>query len=119
MQRICDGFAAAHEIEIKLELRKVFDVLVNDEALAHEAIGIAKDLLPEEDVYLKQSISMASEDMADLLAAVPGAYFTLGHAGDLPVHHPSFLLDEAILPLGASLLAHIVEKRGDQRSSRI
>lgn len=53
---------------------------------------------------------MASEDMAELLSRVPGAFLFLG-AGDVargltaPHHHPSFDVDESVLPTGAELLA--------------
>jgi metal-dependent amidase/aminoacylase/carboxypeptidase family protein len=54
---------------------------------------------------------MGSEDFADMLRAVPGAYFWLGHEGSVPVHNPGFVLDDAILPIGASLFSRIVETR--------
>ena len=40
-------------------------------------------------------------------SAVPGAYFWLGHAGSTPVHNPGFVLDDEILPVGASLFARL------------
>jgi hippurate hydrolase len=55
---------------------------------------------------------MGSEDMADLLRVVPGAFFNLGHGMGVPVHNPGFLFDDTILPVGASVLAHLVESRG-------
>ena len=57
-------------------------------------------------------LTMGSEDMADLLRAVPGAFFTLGHAGNVPLHNPGFVFDDAILPVGASLFARLVQTRG-------
>ena len=50
-----------------------------------------------------------------MLAAVPGAYFTLGHSGTVPLHNPGFIFDDAILPTGASLFARIVETRAGPR----
>ena len=55
---------------------------------------------------------MGSEDFADMLAVVPGAYCTIGHAGDVPLHNPAFVLDDDILPVGAALMARMVEMRG-------
>ena len=46
-----------------------------------------------------------------MLKAVPGAYCTLGHKGSIPVHNPGFILDDDMLPVGASIMARIVEKR--------
>ena len=54
---------------------------------------------------------MGSEDFADMLRVVPGAYAWVGHAGNVPVHNPGFVLDDGILPVGASLLARLVETR--------
>ena len=54
---------------------------------------------------------MGSEDFADMLFKVPGVYCTVGHAGSIPPHNPGYVLDDGILPVGASLLARIVEKR--------
>ena len=54
---------------------------------------------------------MVSEDFADMLHVVPGAYFWLGHTGLIPLHNPGFVLDDAILPVGASLFARLIETR--------
>ncbi len=54
---------------------------------------------------------MGSEDFADMLQAVPGAYFWVGHDGSVPVHNPGFVLDDKILPIGASMFARIIETR--------
>jgi len=52
-----------------------------------------------------------SEDFADMLKAVPGAYCTLGHKGTVPLHNPAFIFDDDMLPVGASIMARIVERR--------
>ena len=54
---------------------------------------------------------MGSEDFADMLQRVPGAYMLGRPCGHVPVHNPGFILDDGILPVGASILARIVEKR--------
>lgn len=43
--------------------------------------------------------------------AVPGAYFWIGHDGSMPVHNPGYILDDKILPIGASMFARIIETR--------
>lgn len=42
---------------------------------------------------------------------MPGAYCTVGHKGGIPVHNPAFILDEEVLPVDASIMARIVERR--------
>ena len=52
-----------------------------------------------------------SLDFADMLKIVPGAYCIVGHAGTVALHNPAFKLDPEILPIGASVMARMVEKR--------
>jgi hippurate hydrolase len=54
---------------------------------------------------------MGSEDFADMLRVIPGAYCTVGHAGTVPLHNDAFFLDESILPVGASIYAKLIERR--------
>ena len=53
-----------------------------------------------------------SEDFSDMLKVVPGAYCNIAHGGSLPLHNDGFILDDGILPIGASIYARLVEKRG-------
>ena len=34
---------------------------------------------------------MGSEDFADMMQVVPGAYFWIGHEGSIPVHNPGYM----------------------------
>ena len=112
MAEICDGFARAHGAQIRLDRRNVFDVLVNSAAHAEHMLAAARELTGDGKSRQKDSLVMGSEDFADMLRLVPGAYCTIGHSGDVPLHNAGFVLDDAILPLGAALLARMVETRG-------
>ncbi len=46
-----------------------------------------------------------------MLRVVPGAYCTVGHAGAMPLHSDHYVLDDDILPVGASIYARLVERR--------
>jgi amidohydrolase len=111
MQALCDGLARAHGVEIRLDMRNGFDVLENDLALAQAMIAEAQALVGEQ-AALKTDLVMGSEDFADMLQVVPGAYCTVGHGGWVPLHNAGFVLDDAMLPLGAALFARMVEARG-------
>jgi hippurate hydrolase len=54
---------------------------------------------------------MGSEDFADMLHAVPGAYVWLGQTPGAALHNAGYNFDDEVIPLGASLLARIVERR--------
>ncbi len=111
MQALCDGFAAAHDVEIALDLRNVFDVLVNDAALADAYVEAARDIVGEDQARADDLPTTGAEDFADMLKLVPGAYCSLGHIGTLPLHNPGFVMGEEILPIGASIMARIAERR--------
>ncbi|MBD9375634.1 amidohydrolase [Rhizobium sp. ARZ01] len=108
---ICAGLAKMHGIEISVDIRNVFDVLVNDVDLSEAYLAAAAEIVGAENVRISDDLVTGSEDFADMLKAVPGAYCTLGHGGAIPVHNPGYVFDDAILPVGASIMARIVEKR--------
>ena len=111
MQAICNGMAVMHGVEITLDLRNVFDVLINDDALSDAYMEAAADVVGAENCNPDARPVTGSEDFADMLRVVPGAYCTVGHAGEMPLHNPGFTLDPAILPVGASIMARVVERR--------
>lgn len=111
IRQICAGLALAHEVEITPEIRNVFGVLHNDPDCVARLIEIARDVVGDT-AAPDAEITMGSEDMADLLNVVPGAFFNLGHHGTVPLHNPGYVFDDTILPVGASLLASLVQRRG-------
>lgn len=108
---ICEGTARMHGVEIDVDIRNVFDVLMNDVALSDAYLEAAVDIVGAENASLSETQVTGSEDFADMLRVVPGAYCTLGHGGSIPVHNPAYVMDDDILPAGASIMARIVERR--------
>ena len=111
VRELCDGFALAYGITVESDVRNVFGVLNNDPELSAEYIAAATDVVGVGNAHESAELVTASEDFADMLEVVPGAYCRIGHAGSVPLHNPSFVLDDAILPVGASVMARIVERR--------
>ncbi|MEM9331094.1 MAG: M20 aminoacylase family protein [Pseudomonadota bacterium] len=111
MQELCNGIALAYGVDIKLDLRNVFDVLINDAELSDAYLEAAADIVGEENVTDDQEPATGSEDFSDMLKVVPGSYCRIGHSGTLGLHNPGFVLDPALLPVGASIMARIVERR--------
>jgi amidohydrolase len=115
MRTIAAGVATAYGVEITVDIRDIFSVLENHAAPAAGVVEAAREIVGADMVIASGRPMMGSEDFADMLQAVPGAYFTLGHSGTVPLHNPGFIFDDAILPTGASLFARIVETRAGQR----
>ena len=111
MRSLCAGMATAFEVEIKVDIRDIFSVLVNQEEHSRVVADVARTVVDPAKVTMRSRPKMGSEDFADMLQAVPGAYFWLGHDGSVPVHNPGYVLDDKILPVGASMFARIIEKR--------
>ena len=111
MKDLCDGTAMSYGIEVELNIREVFDVLVNDETLSHVLLDVASGVVGKENVSVTPDVVTGSEDFADMLRVIPGAYCTVGHEGTLPLHNEGFILDESMLPVGASIYAKLIEQR--------
>ena len=111
VKELCDGLATGYGIEIAIDNREIFDVLVNNEELSHVMLGIAADVVGKDNTEVTPDVTTGSEDFADMLRVIPGAYCTVGHEGTLPLHNDGFILDESILPVGASIYARLIEQR--------
>jgi hippurate hydrolase len=111
MRAICAGLATAFQVEINADIRDTFSVLVNNAEHSKIIADVARTVVDPAKVITRSLPKMGSEDFADMLRAVPGAYFWLGHEGSVPLHNPGYILDDKILPIGASMLARIVETR--------
>ncbi len=111
VQDLIAGMASAYGVEIELENREIFDVLVNDETLSQVMLDVASEIVGDENVSETRNVRTGSEDFADMLRVIPGAYCTVGHGGNIPLHNDGFVLDEDILPVGASIYARLIERR--------
>jgi hippurate hydrolase len=111
MRAICAGMAAAYDVEIEADIRDTFSVLVNQEEQSRVVEEVARTVVDPAKVLTRSTPKMGSEDFADMMQAIPGAYFWVGHDGSVPVHNPGYVLDDKILPIGASMFARIIEKR--------
>lgn len=111
IRAMCEGYSKMFGIEVEPDLREIFTVLMNDDKLSDAYLEAASDIVGADNITNENELVMGSEDFADMLKAVPGAYCTIGHGGDVPVHNPGFIFDDAILPVGASVMARIIEKR--------
>lgn len=111
IEALAQGVAAAYGATARVEIRNIFSVLDNHGPQCDVAAGVAAELFGAARVHLDETPKMGSEDFADMLQKIPGAYVWLTGDPSAPLHNPRFILDEKILPLGAALLARIAEKR--------
>mgnify|MGYP001101040786 CR=1 FL=1 len=111
IHEIAQGVAATHGVQVEVDIRDIFTPLINNAPLSEAFADVARAVVGEENVLLGGRPVTGSEDFADMLNTIPGAYFTIGHEGTAALHNPGFTFDDNILPLGATLLARLAEAR--------
>lgn len=111
IHEISEGVAATHGVQVEVDIRNIFTPLVNSEPLSQAFADLAADVVGQENVLVGGTPVTGSEDFADMLQTVPGAYFTIGHEGTGALHNAEFTFDDTILPLGSTLLARVAQAR--------
>lgn len=111
IKQIAEGIGAAFGAEVDIAIKDIYRVLRNGKAQVDAAIDIAREIVSADMAHVVDEPMAGGEDFADMLACVPGAYLWLGQGDAHMLHNPSYDFDDAVLPIGASLLARIGERR--------
>ncbi len=108
LRAICGHLGTAMGAEIELDHQRNYPVMVNHgdqtEFAAEAARAVAGDCA-------EAPLVMGGEDFAYMLEERPGAYILLGNGDTAPVHNAGYDFNDAIIPLGCSWWAEIVERR--------
>lgn len=111
MQSLANAIAAGFGAHAELIVDSRFSVLINSPLQSDAAIAIARDVVGDSMAVLDPDPLTGSEDFADMLKHVPGAYMLLGQGPGPNLHNPHFDFNDEVAPIGASLLARIAEAR--------
>lgn len=95
---------------IEIDVEKVAPVTLNDPTCVSAAVSSATRVVGVDRVVENARNLMASEDFSELSSIVPGAYFFIGQSGYAP-HHPEFIFDPDIIPVGAAIFADLAKLR--------
>lgn len=116
---VCQGLGADCDVTYYLG----YPVVVNDPEFTAFFEGVAREVLGEDRVTRLSEPTMGGEDMAFYLQKVPGTFFFLGStpsSGQIfPHHNPRFDIDEATLPVGATLLAETAKRWLADQAARL
>jgi amidohydrolase len=108
--------------DYQLSIQEGYPALQNDASLAAFTSRVACDLIGPE-LVTEVSPEMGSEDFSFFTQRVPGCYLTLGVRPKgqpmRPLHHPKFDIDEAVIPLGAAILAQLAIRCLDERPLKV
>jgi amidohydrolase len=112
MRIIAEGTARTYNVAAAVTYTREFVPLLNDAALANEALAAARTVFEPEDVSTAQEPMTASEDFARFLEHVPGCFAFIGNGErSAPLHNPTYDFNDAALLGGAGFHASIVRRR--------
>ncbi len=112
IRQVVEGVAAGLDCTAEVEFRPVCPAVDNDPQLAGRLQGLVKELFSP--AALNEDVrTLGSEDMAFMMADIPGCYMFIGsqnHATgqDHGHHHPKFDFDEQALVNGVALMTAAV-----------
>ncbi|MDE3239039.1 MAG: amidohydrolase [Paracoccaceae bacterium] len=84
-------------------------VLVNDAGETQRACDIARAAFGDANVVFPGPTFLGSEDFAFMLQARKGTYCFIGNGNTKMVHHPEYVFDQDILPIGAAYWVALTE----------
>jgi len=85
-------------------------VLVNDPAETAKAAAIARQSFGDDAVTYPGPSYLGSEDFAFMLQKKQGTYCLLGNGDTQMVHHPQYVFNDDILPMGAAYWVALTEQ---------
>jgi hippurate hydrolase len=110
LARLVDSVAVAFGATASLHYTRTYPATVNDPGHAEFAARVASELVGADKVTRELPPSMGAEDFSFMLQVKPGAYLRLGQGGGAFLHNPRYDFNDEVLPLGAALLAGLVER---------
>jgi len=111
MREICAGIASAYGTEVKVRYERRYPPTVNAVRETEICASVLERMVGAENVARVPPV-MGSEDFAFMLQVKAGCYVFVGNGpgeGGCMLHNPHYDFNDAILPIGASYWANLVE----------
>ncbi|MGX5792812.1 amidohydrolase [Pseudomonas sp. ArH3a] len=114
---IAQGVATAFGATASYDYQRGYPATVNHTEQALFAAEVARSLVGEANVRCNEPLTMGAEDFSYMLQERPGAYIYLGQGGSpsegvghCQLHNDRYDFNDSVIPLGAGLLASLVEQ---------
>ncbi|MEV0704620.1 M20 family metallopeptidase [Saccharopolyspora sp. NPDC050389] len=114
---VCNGIAAAHGVEVDVDISEYVRATINDDAEAEFAAQVAADAHGDRFSWLERPVT-GGEDFSRVLEQVPGAFIFLGACppdrdpATAPDNHSPFaVFDDSVLADGAALYTELAIRR--------
>jgi hippurate hydrolase len=112
-REIATGIATAFGAKAEARFLRAYPATVNEPAATQATLPAARAVAGEARVQHMPKPTMGGEDFAFMLNACPGSYIMLGAGrgdADPQVHNPQYDFNDAVLTIGASYWATLVEQ---------
>ncbi|WP_420393615.1 M20 aminoacylase family protein [Acuticoccus sp.] len=107
---VVEQVGLAHRVEARLDYRREYPVLVNDEEEARFVADVAAKVVGANNVDAATAPTMGAEDFSFMLNERPGAFIFAGIGEDVAnLHNEAYDFNDALLPIGASYWTTLVE----------
>jgi amidohydrolase len=115
IEQIVDGVTKAMGAAYELRYTTGYPSASNYKEQVDQVVQASEHILGKGSARVLEQPSLSGEDFAHFLERIPGAFFWLGsrcNDGNKqhPAHHPSFDINEEVLPLGTSLFCRLIEQ---------
>lgn len=109
IRSITKAQAEAFNCQVKIIEGIPGTVLVNTPENTKWASEVARETFGDDNVIYNCDPMLASEDFAFMLEKAPGNYVMVGNGEGYMVHHPEYIFNQDLLPLGAAYWAALVQ----------
>lgn len=112
LRRMASGVAASFGVEAEVAYDRYYPATINHAEGASRALAAASCCCRH--AALAPEPAFTSEDFAFMLQVKEGAYAWLGQAGEgeaIPLHHPRYDFNDAVIPFGLSWHVALAEQR--------
>ncbi len=113
LHQICEGIAAAFDLEVNCTVHPGYPPTVNDVQAAQHCFSAACSVVGQDKATLNPPPSMGAEDFAYFLQAKPGCYVWLGNgdaAGGCSLHNPRYDFNDQVIETGIRYWVALAER---------
>ena len=113
LRELSTSIAAAFGATATLKYERIYPATINTPREANFVADVATAMLGKENVIRDLTPSMGAEDFSFMLQGRPGAYYRLGQGGAESgcfLHNSNYDFNDAVIPLGAGIMASLVER---------
>lgn len=111
-KRVCDIInlqAESYGAKAKIDYQSGYPVLVNHKRETEFAADVAEAFVGAKAVERQMTPVTPSEDFAFMLEKCPGSYLFLGNGDSAGLHSPTYVFDDALIPIGAGYWGALTE----------